>query len=81
MKNREFTEAIQKVADTSPKKSAVTATDVSRVESLVFRTLALMPAPQAMAVIASKLKLASGRNAKDDADTKALKRLIKMSLK
>ena len=62
MKPKDLITKVQKVADTSPKHSHVTASDVSRVISETFSVLAKLPAAKFSETIAALTKLGSKKN-------------------
>lgn len=62
---------IQRVADTSPKNSHITATDVSRVVSLTFQVLSGLPADEYAATISKLTALGVKSRAKAKAKKKA----------
>ena len=62
MKPKDLITKVQKVADTSPKHSHVTASDVSRVISETFAVLAKLPAAEFSETIAALTKLGSKKN-------------------
>lgn len=63
MKLTDLTTEIARRADTSPKGSAITATDVSRVVAVLFDVLAECPSSEAADVIAKGLTGAEKRKA------------------
>jgi hypothetical protein len=62
MKLKDLITQVQRVADTSPKHSHVTATDVTRILSVTFRILAALPAPVALELINKGIQQAAKTN-------------------
>ncbi len=62
MKPKDLITKVQKVADTSPKHSHVTASDVSRVISETFAVLAKLPASEYSETISALTKLGAKKN-------------------
>ncbi len=56
MTPKELILAVQKIADTQPSRSHITAADVSRSISLTFGVLSQLPTVEAMETIAKLLK-------------------------
>ncbi len=59
---KDFITQIQRVADTDPKHSHVTASDVQRVLSVAFRILANQPTANALELISKAAKQAAKAN-------------------
>ena len=59
---RDIIVKVQKVADTQPKMSRVTATDCSRVISVLFQQIAKLPSDEAVIVLGKFLALGKAKN-------------------
>jgi hypothetical protein len=62
MTPQELIVKVSRIADTSPKNSHITVTDVSRVQSLIFQELSALPSDE-MIQLFSKL-LANGKKSR-----------------
>ena len=62
MTPKELIEKIQKIADTQPSRSKITASDVSRVVSLTFQELSKLPLAEAFGLF-TKMIIAGGKRA------------------
>lgn len=62
IKPRDIIVKVQKLADTNPKMSHVTATDCSRVISVLFQQIAKLPADEAVSVLGKFLALGKAKS-------------------
>jgi len=74
MRPKDLITTVQRIADTSPRHSHITASDVSRVISETFKELSKLSAEEYAATTASLAKLGAKNLAKDKAKKKARKK-------
>ena len=72
MKPKDLINKVSKIADTLPKHSHITVTDVSRVQSLIFQELSSLPSDELFSTLGSLLALgAKAKIAAKEAKKKA----------
>lgn len=71
MKPKDLITKVQRISDTSPKRSQITATDVSRVISQTFQVIASLSLEEALPLLAKLV--ANGKKAKVSAKAKKAK--------